>query len=778
MRHGSTPEAGGPGRRCRLPELSKPYSTESDPIQRLLAFAYVHSEKTRQEAEEELRKDVDTLSAVLAAQSQLADAHLDLDQTLEFIADGARRLTGAGGAAIALREGQKVVCRGRSGLIAPDLGACLNPESGISGACLTSGEVQLCDDTERDTRVDVWVCRNLGMRSIAAVPLRRQEDVLGLIEVFSGWAGVFSERDIRALKLLSGLVIEALWSYEVHHRQQAAPAPLLVESSEAPVPAAEALAADLGQIVETASASAPFEPALSAPEIEELLASLEASTLIQAEAPAAEEAELAAPAEASAPVAEAELPAPEFAVLESARPRRIGRTLAIVALAIAVLAVATAAVLRRGTSLWTLLHGKPAAVASSAATPAPKVTPAPETPSAAPSPEPGAVLVPQAPSGSAAVAGASQLLSLRSWSKPDGTTIALFLEAPAKWESGVLKDPDRIYFDLENTQLAPDMLGKSREGLAFPVDDALVKRVRVGMREASAVRIVIDLAAPAEYSAVLSPTEPYRLMISLRSVPTPGSSPAKPAPVTRVPSPEPRTPEPRTALNRPAKIVIDPGHGGSEDGATGRGGLKEKDLTLKIAKRLGDLLSNRLGAEVIYTRTSDLTVALDARAAVANQAGADLFISIHANSSDDPAARGVETYYVANGLSPTAVSAAGRESPAKGSDPKPVAEEHKVSESHKLAVDVQQSLYHAFGGEKGVLNRGVKQAPFVVLLDADMPSILAEVAFVTSPADEHKLSTAEGQEAVADALCRGITRYLSTAKRNKVVATLGGHQGN
>ncbi len=105
---------------------------------------------------------------------------------------------------------------------------------------------------------------------------------------------------------------------------------------------------------------------------------------------------------------------------------------------------------------------------------------------------------------------------------------------------------------------------------------------------------------------------------------------------------------PSAALNRPPKIVIDPGHGGAEDGAIGHSGLKEKDLTLEIAKRLGGLLSNRLGAEVVYTRTSDLTVALDARAAIANQAGADLFISIHANSSDDPGARGVETYYVAN----------------------------------------------------------------------------------------------------------------------------------
>ncbi|HXP46098.1 MAG TPA: N-acetylmuramoyl-L-alanine amidase [Terriglobales bacterium] len=739
-----------------MPELSRPYSTESDPIQRLLAFAYVQAQKTHQEAEEELRKDAGTLSAVLAAQSQLAAAHLDLEQSLEFIADGARRLTGAGGAAIALREGRKVVCRGRSGLIAPDLGACLNPDSGISGECLSSGEVQLCDDTERDRRVDVWVCRNLGMRSILAVPLRRQEDVLGIIVVFSGWAGVFGERDIRALKLLAGLVIEALWSHEIHQRQ--APAPQPVARLEAPEPAAEALAADLGQILEAAAAPALFEPALSAPEIDEILASLEAP----AATPAA---------------AQAALPAPEFAVFGSAEPRRLGRTLAILAVAIAVLAGATGAVLWRGAALRELLHLRPAAVAPRIATPAPKVTPTPETPSPAPSAEPPAIAAPELPSGPAPAAGPSQLLSIRSWSKPEGTTIALFLAAPARWEAGALKDPERIYFDLENTQLAPEMLGKSREGLAIQVNDALVKRVRVGMLESSAARIVIDLAAPAEYSAVLSPTEPYRLMIVIRGVPAPSSAPAKPEPAPSKKTVEPHTPASGAALNRHPKIVIDPGHGGAEDGAIGHSGLKEKDLTLEIAKRLGGLLSNRLGAEVIYTRTSDLTVALDARAAIANQAGADLFISIHANSSDDTAARGVETYYVANSPSSAAVSLAGRENAAKTGALKPVAEERKLSESHKLAVDVQQALYHAFGGEKGVLNRGVKQAPFVVLLDADMPSILAEVAFVTSPTDEHKLSTAEGQEAVADALCRGIARYLVAAKRNKVVATLGASTG-
>ncbi|HYN15270.1 MAG TPA: N-acetylmuramoyl-L-alanine amidase [Terriglobales bacterium] len=707
-----------------------------------MAFAYLQAQKTQREAGEDLRKDADTLSAVLAAQGQIAAAHLDLEQSLEFIAEGARRLTGAGGAAIALCEGQRVVCRGRSGLIAPELGAGLNPHSGISGECLRTGEVQLCDDTEHDPRVDVWVCRNLGMRSILAVPLRRQQDVLGIIVVFSGWAGVFSERDIRALKLLAGLVIEALWSHEVHGRQ--ASAPVFEDTS-----------AELEDITEALAAYVQPERAVPAPEI----------------------AAVPAPAETAA-AAEGELAAPDFAVLGSAEPRRLGRTVGTIALALAVLAGATEAVLWRGVHLREIVHRRAAAVAPRAAPPAPGVSPALETPSPAPIVEPAAKAAPEA-SSAPVPAGPSQLLSIRSWSKPEGTTIALFLQAPARWQSGVLHGPERIYFDLENTQLAPDMLGRSREGLAIQVNDALVNRVRVGLREPSAVRVVIDLAAPTEYSAVLSPTEPYRLMIVIRGTQAPNAAPAnpEPAPSRKVPSAEVRSPAPHAALSHHPKIVIDPGHGGAEDGAIGHGGLKEKDLTLEIGKRLGDLLANRLGAEVIYTRTSDLTVPLDARAAIANQAAADLFISIHANSSDDPGARGVETYYVTNSPSPVAASFSGREDAAKGGALKPVAEDHKLVESHKLATEVQQALYHAYGGEKGVLNRGVKQAPFVVLLDAEMPSILAEVAFVTSPADEHKLSTADGQEAVADALYRGIARYIAAAKRGKVVAALGASTG-
>jgi len=575
--------------------------------------------------------------------------------------------------------------------------------------------------------------------------LRRQQDVLGIIVVFSGWAGVFGERDIRALKLLAGLVIEALWSHEVQQREASG-----FEASLAAPAQAEDISADLDRLLK----SMPALPEPQTPPVAEPTAACDTQTPV---------------------TVEAELPVPAFAVLAPAQPRRLGRTLALVA--VAVLAGCTLGALGLRTHFRQLFHHRTAPALAPVVTPVvPRVPPPPEPLIAAPEARAGTDTASQVPSGPAP-ASPSQLLAVRSWSKPEETTIALFLQAPAHWESGMARDPERIYFDLEDTQLAPEMLGKSREGLAVQVNDGLVNRVRVGMREGSAVRIVIDLAAPAEYSAVPSTTEPYRLMIAIRATQAPSTRPIPGPPAKQSPV-SPGASSNHAVLGRRPKIVIDPGHGGTEDGAIGHGGLKEKDLTLEISRRLGDMLSHRLGAEVIYTRTADVAVPLEARAAIANQAGADLFISVHANSSDDPGSRGVETFYVSKSPSPVPVSISGRENASKAGALTQAAEEQKISQSHKLAADVQRALYQAVGGERGVLNRGVKQAPFVVLLDAEMPSILAEVGFVTSPPDEQKLSTAEGQQAVADALYRGIASYVSSARQGKVMASLGGRQGN
>ncbi len=175
---------------------------------------------------QEVQKDADCLSAVVSTRDYIAATQLNLEQSLNFIVDQARRVTGAGAAATALRQGEEVVCCARSGLIAPELGARLDQESGISVGCLRSGKAQLCHDTESDWRVDARVCRAMGMRSILAVPVRGQQDVLGILAVFSGRAKAFSQRDIRTLELLAQLVSETMEPRPAQAAAGAEPHPL------------------------------------------------------------------------------------------------------------------------------------------------------------------------------------------------------------------------------------------------------------------------------------------------------------------------------------------------------------------------------------------------------------------------------------------------------------------------------------------------------------------------------------------------------------------------
>jgi len=173
---------------------------------------------------QEVQKDADCLSAVASTRDHIAATQLNLEQSLNFIVDQTRRVTGAGAAATALRQGEEVVCCARSGLIAPELGARLDQESGISVGCLRSGKAQLCHDTETDWRVDACVCRTMGMRSILAVPVRGQQEVLGILAVFSERAGAFSQCDIRTVELLAELVSETMEPKPAPPRVEARPA--------------------------------------------------------------------------------------------------------------------------------------------------------------------------------------------------------------------------------------------------------------------------------------------------------------------------------------------------------------------------------------------------------------------------------------------------------------------------------------------------------------------------------------------------------------------------
>ncbi len=231
------------------------------------------------------------------------------------------------------------------------------------------------------------------------------------------------------------------------------------------------------------------------------------------------------------------------------------------------------------------------------------------------------------------------------------------------------------------------------------------------------------------------------------------------------------------------RIVVDAGHGGWDLGTVGRRGLLEKDLVLEIAQRLGKLLESRLGMEVIYTRQDDNYIPLDERAGMANQAQADLFVSVHANYSDLPSARGVETYYTNFFSAPGSKEAGAKDVDSKNLDPrlsgaKPAmptlsgADLHeRIEQSRRLAASVQRSLYGTLSVQNpGLRERGIKEAGFVVLTESAMPGILAEVSFVSSPTDEQKLRSDGYREQIAEALYRGIARYAANAKGVKLAS--------
>jgi N-acetylmuramoyl-L-alanine amidase len=217
------------------------------------------------------------------------------------------------------------------------------------------------------------------------------------------------------------------------------------------------------------------------------------------------------------------------------------------------------------------------------------------------------------------------------------------------------------------------------------------------------------------------------------------------------------------------RIVIDAGHGGHDTGTIGPSGLMEKDLCLDVALRVGKLIQTRLpGAEVIYTREDDTFIPLEQRTEIANDARADLFLSVHANSSSDRKVRGIETYYLNFTGSSAAMEVATRENALSENAVhdlqdilKKIARNEKIEESRDFAGTIQDALAkrveNTNGGDR---SRGVRKAPFVVLIGANMPSVLAEISFLSNPSDEQWLKKPESRQRIAEGLYHGIEAYL------------------
>jgi N-acetylmuramoyl-L-alanine amidase len=472
------------------------------------------------------------------------------------------------------------------------------------------------------------------------------------------------------------------------------------------------------------------------------------------------------------------------------------------------------------------------------------------------------------PAFAASNSGIIQVTGIHSWTHPEFTRVLFDTTGPFQVYSERAFNPDRIFFDLSRARPLID----GHRYATHPINDALIRRVRVAETGPGTTRIVFDLNVPATFK-VIRLDHPDRMVIEIRAMHT--DPPLAPPPVvvsrnTVPPTPMPYVPAggavartsfpypprvPRTRLpglmvaeNAPAlepwplatlyfpdsayqlsqirpkrtasglivrtsappppapkpvpydatprasenasrsltralglkinRVVIDAGHGGHDYGTVGPGGVLEKEVVLDIALRLAKLVQGGMGAEVILTRSDDTFIPLQERTAIANERKADLFLSIHANSSPAPSVAGTETFLLNFTTSSGALDVAAREN--AGSE-KSVGElkdliqsitmNEKIAESETFAQSIQNAIYaQAAKSNVTARNRGVKRAPFVVLIGAGMPSVLAEIGFLSNARDEANLGKPEYRQKVAEALYKGLAQYAQSLSHFEVTA--------
>jgi N-acetylmuramoyl-L-alanine amidase len=401
------------------------------------------------------------------------------------------------------------------------------------------------------------------------------------------------------------------------------------------------------------------------------------------------------------------------------------------------------------------------------------------------------------------VGGLTRLTAIRREVLPDALRITLELEREATFYEERLDGPPRVFVDLQNTQAADAL-----RDATVPFQGDVVRQARVGRQADNRTRVVFDLQGAGRYS-VYSLYNPYRVVIDFERLPgiAPGTLVAtedretEPAPKVAEtaalraappaqPPREPDGPPPAAATANAAggfslsrqlglgisRIVIDPGHGGRDPGAKVRG-LNEAELVLDIAMRLERLLAVEPGVEVVMTRRTNAYVALEERTAIANRSGADLFLSIHANSSRDTGVRGFATYFLNFAPNPEAEALAARENAGSARTMsnlpdivEAIALNNKIDESRDFASMVQGSMQERLRqAERTTRDLGVKQAPFMVLIGATMPSVLAEVSFLTNRDEAALLRSQAYRQQIAEALMAGVMKYQNSLKKTPVL---------
>lgn len=392
--------------------------------------------------------------------------------------------------------------------------------------------------------------------------------------------------------------------------------------------------------------------------------------------------------------------------------------------------------------------------------------------------------------------------------KPDVARVVLDLRGPAELSVETFSDPTRVLIELRQpkgsaiiSQVRPQT--RRLEAATVPVRESRQRALK-----APPVPLITIAPPPLSLSLLAPPVNPL-LPTKFPGAPAPARvqmAKAAVAPLVSVPQatasrslPASRADKtvafssglpaatPAASLTRALglkirRIVLDPGHGGYDQGTAGAAGLLEKDLVLEIARLLKKLLVDRMQAEVILTRSDDRFISLEDRTRTANESKADLFLSIHANSSPVKSVSGVETYVLSFTTSKEAMETAARENASSNRSVyelrdllQKIALKEKVDESRRFAEKVNTELFRSwYNRTSTVRNRGVKQAPFVVLIGADMPSILAEVGFLSNVRDERELKKPETRQRIAESLYKGIEQYSNSLSHFQVASRTAG----
>lgn len=389
-------------------------------------------------------------------------------------------------------------------------------------------------------------------------------------------------------------------------------------------------------------------------------------------------------------------------------------------------------------------------------------------------------------SSSTSSPGSNKLNEIRFHTHNNRTRIVVDTDHEIKYEfndlnkDGKNQKPPRIYIDFKNTDLS------NKIESSYTIADPQVQNIRVARFDKDTVRLVIDLKTHAKDFKVFSLFKPYRTVIDVwgnGSVTTPSTIKHHPVVSKNLPSTtkESKKADASSLIKQLAlgvnKIVIDPGHGGKDYGAPGYyKGSHEKQVTLNLAKMLEKRIKDELGYEVVLTRENDKYISLEQRTDIANSKKADLFISIHTNAARNKNAYGIETYFLNLATDEDSISVAARENATSTkniSDLQTILNDlmrdAKINESSRLATYIQDGITTGLSNKYShIKNRGVKQAPFYVLLGARMPAVLIEVSFISNPRECKRLDSKKYQEALCNGIMDGIKKYINETSATAV----------